>query len=894
MSDLYIFDPYDNLLTILSNEAEEACPFWSAPFKETLNQGSTFEFTAVADHEDSRHLIAENQVAFMDKDRVFRLFVIKEPEEIDGVDGPEVRCVCEPAMLELNDEIIEDKRPYNTTLEDALSRALEGMRWQVGETADLGINSTNFYYESVTSAITNVINTWGGELRDRVEIEDNKIVGRYIDILSRRGKDTGKRWEIDKDIISISHKVQSYPKTALYGRGASLETENGGYSRKIDFASVEWSVAKGDPVDKPLYQEWVGDPEALEVYGRPNGDGTLRHRFGIFDNGDIEDPEKLLKATWEALQEQKRPLDNYQMDVFLLEDITGYEHEKARLGDTTFAIDRSFAKPIEIEQRIISFEYDVADPDNTGTIEFGQFINLFTETEDRLDKIESKLNDKTGIWNKIEQPIVDADYPDIIPVVPGNFTANGNFKTIMLEWDYDSSSYLSAYELFASQVAEFTPDTSNLVWRGKAGGYAFKAEINEQWYFKLRAVNYHNRSSDFTEEISAQTVQVSEGDIAPQTITDEIIAENANIDGAKIAEATITDLHVTGTISANKISLGPETTYDTGYDPTLLKENIDGELDAVRKTVDDMSIELSQDKIVEKVTKSTEFMNQMVEQSPFITESEFERKANEINMKFEQTGGANIFKNSIGLSGTDMWTVVSGANYITTTESVELSNLGFASGFLFLKDDFTSLPKSFEQIVNARQGLPHTISIYLKRTQSSGTAEDGLRIVFYDSVDDSHEIGRIEAVEGAQNEYIKYAVTITPTTNIIKAKFHCDPLTVGIASGLMGNVGDVALHWSMAQGEFYNKTVKTDSNGVRVLQLDESGKPIGYTAMTHSKFAGYYDVDGNGSIDESKDSPDEVFRVDRDEFVTKKQRIGPIKIVSVTGGGYNGIAFVPS
>lgn len=48
---------------------------WSAPFKELLNQGTTFEFTAAGNHEDSQNIVAENQVAFMDKDGFFRLLL---------------------------------------------------------------------------------------------------------------------------------------------------------------------------------------------------------------------------------------------------------------------------------------------------------------------------------------------------------------------------------------------------------------------------------------------------------------------------------------------------------------------------------------------------------------------------------------------------------------------------------------------------------------------------------------------------------------------------------------------------------------------------------------------------------------------------------------------------
>ncbi len=512
LSELLIFDPADNLLAVLSKQAEGACDFWSAPFRELVNNGSFFEFIAQGDHEDSQYLVAENQVAFEDKDGYFRLFVIKEPDQTNGINGPQIHCVCEPAMNELNEELIEDVRPYNTTLADAQSRALAGTRWKPGITAVLGINSINYYYISVNEAIQENINTWGGEIRDRIEIEDNKIVGRYIDILPRRGQDTGKIWEIDKDILFLSHKVQSYPKTALYGRGASLETENGGFTRKITFADVEWKVSKGDPVDKPKGQEWVGDPEALAAFGRLNEDGTKRHRKGRYENGEQEDPVALLLETWEALQQQKHQFHNYEMDVFLLEQISGYEHEKVRLGDTTIAIDRSFANPIEIEERVISYEYDVSDPDNTGKVELGQFIDLYSD-DDRLDQLEAQLNDKSGIWDRGGGPVTDDKIENVTPPKTMNVIASGGFQNILVEWDFVSTIYIANYEVYASQIQGFTPDPSNLVFRGKTSTYSHQAATNEQWYFRVRALNTHGVPGELSDEAMAQTARVISDDI---------------------------------------------------------------------------------------------------------------------------------------------------------------------------------------------------------------------------------------------------------------------------------------------------------------------------------------------------------------------------------------------
>src|SRR5690625_7746716 len=78
--DLNIFDVYDKRLAILSNEGTGACPFWDAIYREELNKGGTFTFTVPANHDDSQFVVAENKVAFRDKDDNLRLFVIKETE----------------------------------------------------------------------------------------------------------------------------------------------------------------------------------------------------------------------------------------------------------------------------------------------------------------------------------------------------------------------------------------------------------------------------------------------------------------------------------------------------------------------------------------------------------------------------------------------------------------------------------------------------------------------------------------------------------------------------------------------------------------------------------------------------------------------------------------------
>ena len=538
---LYIFNQDEELQTILKPDGP--CPYREATHIEQVNKDHTFSFWVPADQSDSQHVKEENLVAFKDGDGDIRLFVIKELDEIhEDVLYKGAFCVA-AWMDELGDEPLTDIRPQDKTAAQALTSALTNTRWQVGNVASLGLNSTNFYYESVKSAIEKILNTWGGEIKDRITVVNGVITGRYIDILARRGADTGKRFEITKDIQSLKRTVLSYPKTALYGRGKG-EQSGDGYGRRITFADVEWSVANGDPVDKPAGQEWVGDATALATYGRKNTNGTRRHRYGFFDSSEEEKPEQLLADTWKELRSKKHPLVSYSLKVIDLEKVTGFEHEKVRLGDTVFCIDRLFATPVLIEGRVIEIKRYRHESERTEVV-IGNFIPLFTNSK-RLDKIEAKLNDKSGIWDSGgTEPVTDEDFEDVVPNVPSNVTAKGLFKMIMLEWTFENKAYIANYEVYASQVEDFTPDTSNLVWRGKTGGMSFKAETDQQWYFRVRAVNTHGTPSAFSDQLVATTARVAGQDIVPLTITNELIAEEANIDGAKIAEATITDAHIT-------------------------------------------------------------------------------------------------------------------------------------------------------------------------------------------------------------------------------------------------------------------------------------------------------------------------------------------------------------
>ncbi|MCY9296204.1 phage tail protein [Bacillus inaquosorum] len=534
MADMYILSPDDQVLTVLSSDGQEACRFWDAKYKEELNKGSSFSFVADASHPDARYLFEENQVVFRDKDGILRLFVIKELDDTDENSEVNTLVTCEAAMMELAETFVKDFRPTDKTAQFVLDNVLARSRWVAEVSAELGTNSTTFYKKTALECIAEVINIWGGELQDSIEFDGNKITKRIIKILPRRGKDSGKRFEIDKDTENIKRTVISYPLTALWGYGASIAStdengeETGGYSRFIDFSEVEWKKSKGDPVDKPLGQEWVGDPDLLKRLGRLKN-GELIHREGQYNNEDITDPAELLKATYNHLITTASKTEvNYELSVQLLQNVPGYEHEHVELGDTTIAIDRNFAIPIETSQRIISMEYDITDPDNTCVVEIGQFLSVL-QGDDRIDQIENILDKNRGTWERKPDAgeVTDGSFPDKKPPVPSNVEVKSLFQNIALTWDYDPSSYIAAYEVYASQVKGFMPLKENLIFRGKTGGYEHFTGVDEVWYYRLRAINTRGTASDFTDEFSATTQRILTDDILFGAVTAEKLANLA-------------------------------------------------------------------------------------------------------------------------------------------------------------------------------------------------------------------------------------------------------------------------------------------------------------------------------------------------------------------------------
>ena len=217
-------------------------------------------------------------------------------------------------------KIITDLRPYNYTAVRALTALLDGTGWQVGNVSTSKIGHSNWYYINTLSAFWDFLENWGVEFKPRMAFSQGKVIGRYIDIADRISDDYGKWYEYGSDLLTVEAETDlTNIATAYYGRGKGEEVSSAednasgqaGYGRKINFADIVWSTGNGNPVDKPLGQQFVELPELTEIYGFD--DGTPR--FDIVEFDDIEDKAELLQATYDYALENARPKVQFKSTV---------------------------------------------------------------------------------------------------------------------------------------------------------------------------------------------------------------------------------------------------------------------------------------------------------------------------------------------------------------------------------------------------------------------------------------------------------------------------------------------------------------------------------------------------------------------------------------------------
>lgn len=295
---------------------------------------------------------------------------------------------------EMQGAYIKDRRPNQVTPADTIKLILGYSRWNVDYVDQMLEEESlrrdmNFYYVSLLDALNTVYQTWQVDIEPYINIEGHQITRRYVKLYQQQGGNNGRRFVYGDNALTVTQQAnEGSIFTALVGRGAGVEETDesgnltGGYSRKINFADVEWSKANGDPCDKPKGQEYVEWKESTELYGYSDG----KPRIGIVNFDNEKDPAQLLKETWAQLQQVGVPLVQFQATV----GDVGY----LNLGETVTIV--RYDLDIKYQTRVTGIKWNRCD-ENKSKITIG--VKAIQSTADKI----------AGLQQSVAQANVNAD-----------------------------------------------------------------------------------------------------------------------------------------------------------------------------------------------------------------------------------------------------------------------------------------------------------------------------------------------------------------------------------------------------------------------------------------------------------------------------------------------------
>ncbi|WP_242250254.1 phage tail spike protein [Bacillus cereus group sp. BfR-BA-01324] len=315
-------------------------------------------------------------------------------EAIQTTDNRSIHIYASAVWVEIAQaNYIRPQKIQSKTLNEFMDMALVGIKWERGITEYSGFHTMTIdTFIDPLKFLKDIASLFDLEIQYRVEIIGSQIVGWYVDMIKRRGKNEGKEITLGKDLIGIK-RVENTRNicTALIGfvkgEGDSVIT-------------IE-SINKGLP--------YIVDTQAFQLWNKKGF-----HRFGFYtpetENQNMT-PQRLKTLMEMEIKKRRNAAVTYEAEAQSINRVFGFDHESIFEGDTIRFKDKGFIPPLHLEARAIAGDESFKNP-LMDKYEFGDYreiTNVGEELKRMYNRILGLFGNKQEILDQLDKLVKEAN-----------------------------------------------------------------------------------------------------------------------------------------------------------------------------------------------------------------------------------------------------------------------------------------------------------------------------------------------------------------------------------------------------------------------------------------------------------------------------------------------------
>ncbi|PFA75814.1 phage tail spike protein [Bacillus cereus] len=352
---------------------------------EIKNNIDTLEFKVFDNTEHAATLMQQNLVLKEVRDGRIVPYVINNEVEKDSRDRS-ITVHASGAWVQIaKDGYIMPQRIEGKTVNQFMDMALAGMKWKRGKTEYAGFHTMTI--DTIIDPLTflkKIASLFDLEIQYRVEVVGSQIVGWYVDMVKKCGRETGKEVTLGKDLVGV-RRIE--------------------HSRDVCTALVGFVQGEGDAI---ITVESINDGLPYitdsDAYQRWNENG--KHKFGFYTPETEEQnmtPKRLLTLMKTEFAKRVNTSVAYDVEAAAIGRVFGLSHELINEGDTIRIKDTGFTPKLYLEARAIAGDESFTDPSQDKYI-FGDYREI-TDPNEEMRKLYNRVLASLG--NKANKELLE-------------------------------------------------------------------------------------------------------------------------------------------------------------------------------------------------------------------------------------------------------------------------------------------------------------------------------------------------------------------------------------------------------------------------------------------------------------------------------------------------------